>query len=139
MKYAVLSILLLLFLTRTNCVVASSSKSFYRILGVPKDSSANDIKKAYRKLALKHHPDKGGKEEDFKEISEAYDTLSDPDKRQLYDNYGEAGLGRMAWEAIHLRVVDSPLVLEAMVANIFRAFPLGDQVAEQRISTCQIC
>jgi DnaJ family protein B protein 4 len=94
MKYAVLSILLLLFLNTTNCVVvASSSKSFYHILGVPKDSSANDIKKAYRKLALKHHPDKGGNEEDFKEISKAYDTLSDPDNRQLYDNYGEAGLG----------------------------------------------
>ena len=94
MKYSVLSILLLLFLTTTNCVVlASKSESFYRILGVPKDSSANDIKKAYRKLALKHHPDKGGKEKDFKEISEAYDTLSDPDKRQSYDNYGEASLG----------------------------------------------
>jgi DnaJ-class molecular chaperone len=92
-KYSFLSILLLLFLATTNCVVASSSKSFYVILGVPKDSSANDIRKAYRQLALKHHPDKGGKEEDFKEISEAYGTLSDPDKRQLYDNYGEAGLG----------------------------------------------
>jgi DnaJ family protein B protein 4 len=93
MKHTVLSILLLLFLTTTNCVVASSSKSFYSTLGVPKHSSADDIKKAYRKLALKHHPDKGGKEEDFKEISKAYDTLSDPEKRQLYDNYGEAGLG----------------------------------------------
>ena len=59
--------------------------SHYDTLGVSKDSSQDDIKKAYRKLALQHHPDKGGNEEIFKKISEAYDVLSDEDKRRQYD------------------------------------------------------
>lgn len=65
---------------------------YYKVLGVPKDASAADIKKAYRKLAVKYHPDKnpGDKaaEEKFKEISEANDVLSDPVKRKKYDKYG---------------------------------------------------
>ena len=59
---------------------------------MPRDSSPADLKKAYRKLALKHHPDKGGDEQKFKEISEAYETLSDEKKRELYDRFGEAGI-----------------------------------------------
>jgi len=57
----------------------------YEILGVNKDASQSDIKKAYRKLVKQHHPDTGGSEERFKEISVAYETLSDPQKRQEYD------------------------------------------------------
>ena len=72
--------------------IAAASSDFYKTLGVRKDSSAAEIKKAYRKLALKHHPDKGGTESKFKEISEAYETLSDEEKRKLYDQYGRAGL-----------------------------------------------
>lgn len=68
---------------------------YYQILGVAKNATADDIKKAYRKLALKYHPDKnpGDKqaEEKFKEISEAYAVLSDPEKRQQYDTFGSAG------------------------------------------------
>jgi len=68
---------------------------YYKILGVEKQADANLIKKAYRKLALKYHPDKnnGDKESEakFKEISEAYAVLSDPEKRQQYDTYGSAG------------------------------------------------
>lgn len=59
---------------------------YYQTLGVGKNASADDIKKAYRGLAMKYHPDRGGDEKKFKEIEEAYRTLSDPQKRQEYDN-----------------------------------------------------
>ena len=58
----------------------------YQTLGVSRDADASEIKKAYRKLAGKHHPDKGGDENKFKEIQQAYETLSDPEKRAEYDN-----------------------------------------------------
>ena len=70
-------------------------KDFYKILGLDKSASESDIKKAYRKLALKYHPDKNkspGAEEKFKEVAEAYEILSDPKKKQVYDTYGEQGL-----------------------------------------------
>lgn len=60
----------------------------YKTLGLTKPSNADEIKKAFRKLALKHHPDKGGDPELFKNISEAYDVLSDSTKKSLYDKYG---------------------------------------------------
>lgn len=62
--------------------------SYYDILGVPKTASAEEIKKAFRKKAVEYHPDKGGDEAKFKEISEAYDTLSDESKRSEYDRFG---------------------------------------------------
>ncbi len=65
------------------------AKDYYEVLGVSKDASADDIKRAYRKLAAKYHPDKeGGDEQTFKEVSEAYETLSDSQKRQSYDRFG---------------------------------------------------
>lgn len=75
----------------------SAKKDYYEILGVPKSSSDNDIKQAYRKLAREHHPDmvkdgdKHKAEERFKEINEAYQVLSDPQKRKMYDQFGHAG------------------------------------------------
>eukprot|EP01133_Synstelium_polycarpum_P013447 gene13447-15849_t len=80
-------------------------KEYYERLGVDPACSQDDLKKAYRKLALKYHPDKNqgeGKkaaEEKFKEISEAYDTLSDPDKRKAYDNYGTEGIKQGGYSA----------------------------------------
>eukprot|EP01026_Neomeris_dumetosa_P045371 TRINITY_DN3841_c0_g2_i14.p1 TRINITY_DN3841_c0_g2~~TRINITY_DN3841_c0_g2_i14.p1 ORF type:complete len:453 (+),score=92.84 TRINITY_DN3841_c0_g2_i14:129-1487(+) len=62
---------------------------YYDILGVDKNASDDQIKKAHRKLALRHHPDKGGDGETFKEINQAYDVLKDPEKRRVYDMYGE--------------------------------------------------
>eukprot|EP00930_Biecheleria_cincta_P066632 TRINITY_DN5283_c0_g2_i3.p1 TRINITY_DN5283_c0_g2~~TRINITY_DN5283_c0_g2_i3.p1 ORF type:complete len:515 (-),score=107.27 TRINITY_DN5283_c0_g2_i3:12-1520(-) len=64
----------------------------YETLGVDKEAKENEIKKAYRKLAVKHHPDKGGDPEVFKDITHAYEVLSDPEKRTKYDNFGEPGL-----------------------------------------------
>merc|ERR1719174_2515983 len=62
---------------------------FYKLLEVDKNASSADIKKAYRKLAIKHHPDKGGDPEVFKEITRAYEVLSDEEKRKTYDRFGE--------------------------------------------------
>lgn len=69
-------------------------KDYYKILGVEKNASQDDIKKAFRKLAHKYHPDKGGDEKKFKEASEAYQILSDEKKRAEYDTYGSAGAGQ---------------------------------------------
>ncbi|CAG0884830.1 unnamed protein product [Cyprideis torosa] len=71
------------------------AKDYYKILGIAKNASDEEIKKAYRKQALKYHPDKNkspGAEERFKEIAEAYEVLSDKKKREIYDQYGEDGL-----------------------------------------------
>ncbi len=71
------------------------SKDFYKVLGVSRDATEDQIKKAYRKMALKYHPDKNkspGAEEKFKEVAEAYEVLSDSKKKEMYDKYGEDGL-----------------------------------------------
>lgn len=90
---------------------------YYEVLGVKKDSSAQDIKKAYRKLAMKYHPDKnkGDKEaeEKFKKISEAYAVLSDSEKRKQYDTFGASGFQQRYSQE-----------------DIFRGFDLGDILKE---------
>lgn len=72
-------------------------KDYYKILDVARDATDDDLKKAYRKMALKYHPDKNkspGAEEKFKEICEAYEVLNNKDKREVFDRYGEDGLKR---------------------------------------------
>ena len=73
-----------------------AKRDYYEVLGVDKNASADDIKKAYRKMAIKYHPDKnpGDKEaeEKFKEAAEAYSVLSDADKKARYDQFGHSGV-----------------------------------------------
>lgn len=74
-----------------------SKRDYYEVLGVSKDASDDELKKAFRKAAVKYHPDKeGGDEEKFKEVSEAYEVLKDKQKRQRYDQFGHAGVGGSA-------------------------------------------
>lgn len=71
-----------------------NKRDYYEVLGISKGASADEIKKAYRKAAVSHHPDKeGGDETKFKEVSEAYEVLKDGQKRQRYDQFGHAGVG----------------------------------------------
>jgi len=76
--------------------MATSKRDYYEVLGVGRDSSVDDIKRAYRRMALKYHPDKNPNnkesEQKFKECAEAYEVLSDSDKRQRYDRFGHEGL-----------------------------------------------
>ena len=78
---------------------ALSAADYYKVLGVKKNASKKDLKKAYRKLALKYHPDKNLKNkakatQKFEELSTAYEVLSDPAKRRIYDQQGPEGLKR---------------------------------------------
>src|SRR5262249_1957889 len=77
-----------------------SKRDYYEVLGVAKSASDQEIKSAYRKLALKYHPDRNPgnheAEEHFKEAAEAYSVLADADKRHMYDRFGHAGLGAAA-------------------------------------------
>ena len=73
-----------------------SKKDYYEVLGVARDASEKEIKKAFRRMAMKHHPDrssdKSGNDEKFKEVNEAFEVLSDSQKKAIYDQYGHAGL-----------------------------------------------
>lgn len=73
-----------------------AKRDYYEVLGVNKSASADELKKAYRRLAVQHHPDRGGDESAFKEVNEAYEVLKDNSKRQRYDQFGHAGVGSSA-------------------------------------------
>jgi curved DNA-binding protein len=98
-----------------------SNTDYYQILGVNKNASGEDIKKAYRKLAMKYHPDHAGKnksaEEKFKKLSEAYAVLSDKEKRQQYDTFGTTGFQQ--------RYTQEDIFKGFDFGNIFKEFGFG--------------
>jgi molecular chaperone DnaJ len=73
-----------------------AKRDYYEVLGVSKTASPDEIKKAFRRAAVEHHPDRGGDEEKFKELNEAYEVLKDEAKRKRYDQFGHAGVGSSA-------------------------------------------
>ncbi len=103
------------------------AENYYDILGVDKTATDAEIKKAYRKLAVKYHPDKnpGDKqaEERFKKVSEAYAVLSDPEKKQQYDQFGESGF--------HQRYSQEDIFRGADMGDIFKEFGFGGDIFSQ--------
>ena len=107
----------------------TTKRDYYDILGVSKSASLDEIKKAYRSMALKFHPDrvsadkKKEAEEKFKEISEAYAVLADPQKRKLYDAYGHAGIDSRFTEQDIFRGADFSGIFEDLgFGSIFGDF-----------------
>ena len=106
------------------------AKNYYAVLGLEKSASADQIKKAYRKLALKYHPDKNPEDKQaearFKEITEAYAVLSDPDKKKQYDQFGDA--------AFHQHFSQEDIFRNADLGSIFREFGFGGQSGDDLFS-----
>lgn len=92
--------------------MAVRERELYDLLGVEPTCTVDDIKRAYRKAALQHHPDKGGDSEKFKKISGAYEVLSDPSKRERYDRFGKNGL-------------NEGMIPPDIFKNLFGGFPFG--------------
>lgn len=108
-----------------------TKRDYYEILEVQRNASEAEIKKAYRKMALKYHPDKNqgdkGAEEKFKEAAEAYEVLSDPDKRERYNRYGHEGVrgqgGGMSMDDIFriLVIFSEALLVAGLAASVVLA------------------
>eukprot|EP00768_Dysnectes_brevis_P007429 gnl/Dysnectes_brevis/626_a693_3655.p1 GENE.gnl/Dysnectes_brevis/626_a693_3655~~gnl/Dysnectes_brevis/626_a693_3655.p1 ORF type:complete len:372 (-),score=118.05 gnl/Dysnectes_brevis/626_a693_3655:53-1168(-) len=95
MQHSLLSTLLLVFLLLSVVYTLPDSKDFYKLLGVTKQSNQREIKKAYHKQSMKHHPDRSDDPDAaliFADISRAYEVLSDPEKKKIYDQHGHEGL-----------------------------------------------
>jgi molecular chaperone DnaJ len=111
--------------------MATSKRDFYEVLGIAREASADDVKKAYRQMALKYHPDRnpGDKEAEkkFREAAEAYDVLSDADKRQRYDRYGHAGIEGAAFH--DFRSTDD---IMSAFGDIFGGGLFGDLFGDRR-------
>ena len=106
----------------------ADKRDYYEVLGVDKTADEKEIKKAYRKLAMKYHPDvseEEGSEEKFKEISEAYAVLSDDEKRQRYDQFGHAGMDGFTAEDFYQNVNFEDIFQGFDIGNIFEMFGFG--------------
>ena len=106
----------------------ADKRDYYEVLGVDKIADEKEIKKAYRKLAMKYHPDvseEEGSEEKFKEISEAYAVLSDDEKRQRYDQFGHAGMEGFTAEDFYQNVNFDDIFQGFDIGNIFDLFGFG--------------
>ena len=105
----------------------STKRDYYEILGVSKGASAEEIKKAYRKLAVQYHPDKNPDnkeaEEKFKEIAEAYAVLNDTNKRQQYDRFGHSGMGSGGFGGFDMGGFD---ISDALRQFMDQGFGFGD-------------
>jgi len=101
-------------------MMATEKRDYYQVLGVPREAASDEVKRAFRKLAMQYHPDRNqgdaGAEVKFKEASEAYEVLSDPDKRRRYDQFGHSGVGGAGiHDFAHMNIDD-----------IFSMFGFGD-------------
>ncbi len=113
-------------------MASSTKKDYYEILGVPRNASQEEIKKAYRRLVRKYHPDickKPECEEKFKEINEAYQVLSDPEKRKIYDMYGHAGLEQSGFTAQETTGIPD---LEEILREFFEGMPFDFETIFER-------
>ena len=106
----------------------ADKRDYYEVLGVDKSADEKEIKKAYRKLAMKYHPDvcdEEGAEDKFKEISEAYAVLSDDEKRQRYDQFGHAGMDGFTAEDFYQNINFEDIFQGFDIGNIFEMFGFG--------------
>jgi molecular chaperone DnaJ len=111
----------------------AAKRDYYEVLGVPRNASDADIASAYRQLAIQYHPDSNPNDEEatrrFKEAAEAYEVLSDPEKRNRYDRYGHAGLEGLAGGAPHFQNVED--IFDAF-GDIFSGGIFGDMFGRRR-------
>src|SRR5271170_7014382 len=114
------------------------AKNYYEVLGIGKTASAEQIKGAYRELAMKYHPDRNkdkNAEEKFKEINEAYAVLSDPEKRKQYDSFGPEGFQKRYTEEDIFRNFNFEDIIREFQDNMFAGgmggSPFGDMFSQE--------